>query len=239
MLNVQATYALRHRGTADADDVLEAIRASTQQLSRLAGQLLTLARAEPGGRRPRQEAIDLERLAARVLEACAEPALAKDIDLGLDAAGPVFATADAAMLGEALTNLVDNAVHYCPARSTVTVAVGRRGGLAVLSVQDNGPGVSPDELEHLFERFYRVPGVSSPGSGLGLAIVKEVAEAAGGSVSARVVPGGGLAVQIRIPAASAPAANTVMVEAGSEPSAVGEPARADDPGPMRRKLKAD
>ena len=114
LLNVQATYALRSRGTAEITDVLEAIRASTRQLSRLAGQLLTLSRAEPGSRRPRADSIDLGRLAARVLESFAEPALARDIDLGLDVSRPAFATGDATMLGEALANLVDNAIRYCP-----------------------------------------------------------------------------------------------------------------------------
>ena len=74
-----------------------------------------------------------------------------------------------------------------------------------MTVQDDGPGVPPDELERLFERFYRVPGASGEGSGLGLAIVKEVAEAAGGAVSARMVSGGGLSVEIRLPGTAAPA----------------------------------
>ena len=221
LLNVQATYALRHRGTTEINDVLEAIRASTQQLSRLAGQLLTLSRAEPGSRRPRADTIDLGRLATRVLESFAEPALAKEIDLGLDVSRPSFATGDATMLGEALTNLVDNAVRYCPAGSMITVAIRLGGNIAVLSVQDNGPGVPLDQLERLFERFYRVPGVTSEGSGLGLAIVKEVAEAASGSVSARVVSGGGLSVEIRLPAAAEPAP---CLDPGDRPDAT-----ANDP----------
>ena len=199
LLNVQATFALRRSGTAEGRDTLEAIRTSTQRLSRLAGQLLTLSRAEPGSRRPRNTMIDLEELAARILDGFAEAALAKDIDLGLDPRSTAVVTGDATLMGELLANLVDNALRYCSAGDTVTVSVDQHAGMACLSVQDSGPGVPTEELERIFERFHRVPGAIPDGSGLGLAIVKEVALAAGGGVVARPSPGGGLLVEVRLP----------------------------------------
>ncbi len=204
LLSVQATYALRRAGTAEGRDTLEAMRASTGQLSRLAGQLLTLSRAEPGSRRPRAEAIALDRLAARVLDGFVQAALEKRIDLGFDAPSPAWVTGDATLIGELLSNLVDNALRYCSAGNVVTVSVARHDGMARLAVRDNGPGVPPSEMECIFERFYRVPGATPEGSGLGLAIVKEVAQAAGGGVTARQAPGGGLLIEVDLPGGREP-----------------------------------
>lgn len=197
LLNVQATYALRR--PEDNAEVLEAIRASTGRLSRLAAQLLTLSRAEPGSRRPRHDPIDLAALAARILDGLTESALAKGIDLGLDVRAKPAISGDNTLLGEMLVNLVDNAIRYCPAGSAVTLVVDAREGAAVLTVTDNGPGVREEDLDRIFERFYRVPGMAGDGSGLGLAIVREVAEAAGGSVVARASPAGGLTVEVLLP----------------------------------------
>jgi two-component system sensor histidine kinase TctE len=83
----------------------------------------------------------------------------------------------------------------------VTVAVAARNGHAVLTVADDGPGIPADEREHVFERFYRIPGGAEEGSGLGLAIVREVADNAGGSVTLADAPGGGLVVEVRLPLA--------------------------------------
>ncbi|WP_131196922.1 sensor histidine kinase [Lichenihabitans psoromatis] len=201
LLNVQATYARRQLGTAEQDAALAAIQASTQQMSRLSGQLLTLSRAEPGSRRARSDLVDLGTMARRVLDDVAEGALAKGIDLGLDEAMSATVRGDATMLAELLVNLVDNALRYCPKGSTVTVVVRRDGETALCSVQDNGPGLPPSEWERIFERFYRAPDTQAEGSGLGLAIVREVATAAGGTVLARRMEGGGLVVEVRLPAA--------------------------------------
>ncbi|MCW6506944.1 sensor histidine kinase [Lichenifustis flavocetrariae] len=201
LLNVQATYARRTLGSAEQDAALAAIQSGTQQLSRLSGQLLTLARAEPGSRRPRADRVDLGALAHRVLDDFAEAALAKGIDLGLEEQEGTTVRGDATMLGELLVNLVDNALRYCPSGSSVTVRVQRAGDDALVAVQDDGPGLPPSEWERVFERFYRAPDTPMEGSGLGLAIVQEVATAAGGRVLARAMDGGGLVVEVRLPAA--------------------------------------
>jgi two-component system sensor histidine kinase TctE len=203
LLNLQATYALRQIGTPEGVAALTAIQASTTQLSRLAGQLLTLSRAEPGSRRTRSDRVDLSALAARVLDDYAAPALARHVDLGFEERAPATVIGDATMIGEMLVNLVDNAVRYCPEGSTITVVVDREGPMAQLSVQDDGPGLPEEEHARVFERFYRVLGSEGEGSGLGLAIVKEVAETGGGSVALRSAPGQGLSVTVRLPAAPA------------------------------------
>ena len=201
VLNVQATYALRRTGTDDQAAALVAIQVGVAQMSRLAEQLLTLSRAEPGSRRVRDDKIGLGRLASRILEDYAARALEKGIDLGLDERSAAIVVGDETMLGEMLANLVDNAVRYCPSGSRVTLVIDREGETATLQVQDNGPGIPAGEEDRIFERFYRIIGAEGAGSGLGLAIVREVAETAGGLVRARRLDEGGLAVEVRLPAA--------------------------------------
>ena len=205
VLNLQATYALRRIGADDQAAALTAIQVGVGQMSRLAEQLLTLSRAEPGSRRARDDRIRLGDLARRVLDDVAGLALGRGIDLGLDERDPAAVTAgDETMMGEMLVNLVDNALRYCPKGSSVTVVIDRDGrDTVVLAVLDDGPGLPAGEEERVFERFYRVMGTEVSGSGLGLSIVKEVAEAAGGSVTARRPPAGGLLVEVRLPAAGA------------------------------------
>jgi len=99
-------------------------------------------------------------------------------------------------LHRAVANVLDNAAKWSPPGADVDVAV--RDG--EISVRDHGPGIDPDDLPHVFERFYRSAAARNrPGSGLGLAIVRQVAEAHGGTVNAERVNGGGTIVRIRIP----------------------------------------
>jgi two-component system sensor histidine kinase TctE len=205
LIQMQASFAARELDTARRDEALQALRSSTRQTSRLASQLLTLSRAEPGSRRPRHDLIDLATAASDILAVQAEEALRRHIDVGLEADRPVLVAGDGTMLREMLVNLVDNAIRYCRANGQVTVAVHKNQGMAVLKVEDNGPGIPPAEREHVFERFYRVIGTESEGSGLGLSIVREVVEGSGGSVCLSDAPGGGLLVTVHLPLAEAAA----------------------------------
>ncbi|QIO54892.1 sensor histidine kinase (plasmid) [Rhizobium leguminosarum bv. trifolii] len=199
LISTQASVASREADAARRDEALFALRSSTKQISRLAGQLLTLSRAEPGSRRPRSDATDLTKAAREILEALAEEALRRNIDVGLEAVRPVIVDGDATMLREMLVNLIDNALRYTRPNGRVTVAVEQADGNAVVTVEDNGPGIPSGEREQVFERFYRVMGTEGEGSGLGLAIVREVVEGAGGSVSLDDAEGGGLIVTVRLP----------------------------------------
>ncbi|MEP9367286.1 sensor histidine kinase N-terminal domain-containing protein [Xanthobacter sp. VNH20] len=206
LLSTQASYALREKDPDERTLALKALQASARQLARLAAQLLTLARAEPGSRRPRSESIDLAAAARLVTAEFAEGALARGIDIGVEAEGEVRVTGDGTMLREMIVNLVDNATRYAGDGGIVTVSVARERDEAVLRVADSGPGIPPAERERVFERFYRVLGTTAEGSGLGLAIVKEVADAAAGSVALRDAEGGGLVVEVRLPLAQENAA---------------------------------
>ena len=201
LISTQASVAARETDSSRRDEALLALRSSTWQVTRLASQLLTLSRAEPGSRRPRNDTIELTDTARRVLENLAEEALRRNIDLGLETdETPVHIEGDGTMLREMLVNLVDNALRYTPAGGRVTVGVGRKDDTALLWVEDNGPGIPEAERAQVFERFYRIIGTEPEGSGLGLAIVREVVDGAGGSVTLGEAAGGGLLVSVRLPA---------------------------------------
>ncbi len=202
LMSTQAGVAARETDDASREEALQALRGSIRHVSRLASQLLTLSRAEPGSRRPRSETIDLAATARDIVAAHAEQALQRDIDLGLEVSDPVPVEGDGTMR-EMLVNLVDNAIRYTRPGGTVTVSVVRTGDIAVLDVEDNGPGIPAAEREQVFERFYRVLGTEGEGSGLGLAIVREVVDGAGGEVVLAEADGGGLVVSVRLPIAVA------------------------------------
>ncbi|QRG04778.1 sensor histidine kinase [Xanthobacter dioxanivorans] len=203
LLGTQVTYARRTTDAGEREEALAAVQQSTHRLARLASQLLTLSRSEPGSRRPRAEDIDLSASARLVLEGLADLAVQRGIDLGLEADEPVATSGDGAMVREAIVNLVDNALRYTPTGGTVTVAVRRDADWAVLAVEDSGPGIAPQERDKVFERFYRMPGTPGEGSGIGLSIVREVVDGAGGTLALVTASSGGLRVEMRLPATSA------------------------------------
>ncbi|NUR59534.1 MAG: HAMP domain-containing protein [Catenulispora sp.] len=110
-------------------------------------------------------------------------------------------------LAKAVRNLLDNAAKFSPDQGRVEVRVAAAAGHAVLTVRDHGPGIPPDDLPHVFDRFYRAASARDlPGSGLGLAIVAQVAAGHGGEVSVRAAHGGGAEFQVTLPAVAAAAA---------------------------------
>jgi signal transduction histidine kinase len=113
---------------------------------------------------------------------------------------PVMAEVDPIVLRRAVTNLVDNAIKYGPAKSDVAVAVARHDGVATISVTDAGPGIPREHRDRIFERFYRVdPARSRQGAGLGLAIARAGVEAHGGTLD--LAPDGrGTTFVVRLPA---------------------------------------
>ncbi|MTJ84217.1 MAG: sensor histidine kinase [Telmatospirillum sp.] len=201
LLATQAAFAERAQDSRERTEALEALQSSTRQLAHLVNQLLTLSRAEPGARRPRSDRVDLSGLARSVLEDFSGVALARDIDLGFQPAeGAATLLGDETMLRELIVNLVDNALRYTPAGGIATVSVGVDAGTVRLVVADNGLGIPPGDLPHVFERFYRVLANGGEGSGLGLAIVQEIAAATGGTVSLSAPPQGtGLTVTVVLP----------------------------------------
>jgi two-component system sensor histidine kinase TctE len=151
------------------------LRGATRRTSQLANQLLALSRADASAMQTQpMQRVDLKELCEAMLEAHLDAATAKRIDLGLDA-HPAQVIGHEWLLRELLGNLVDNAVKYTPEGGTVTIRCGVGKGEAFLEVEDDGPGLEPDERLRVLERFYRVRGTQGEGSGLGLAIADEIA----------------------------------------------------------------
>jgi len=129
---------------------------------------------------------------------------------------PCVVTGQADRLGIAVRNLLDNAAKFGSPDGPVEVRL--RGG--ELTVRDRGPGIAPDDLPQVFDRFYRAPSARAvPGSGLGLSIVRQVAERHGGSVEAQAASGGGTLVRLRLPVAPAAAIPAAAIPAASVPAA--------------------
>jgi two-component system, OmpR family, sensor histidine kinase TctE len=175
-LQMHLELLLRRDFPADVRMEIERMHIATVRASRLANQLLALAKAESAHDRGRRfETIDLRTIADAAARAWAPKAIAEKIDLGF-ALESATVQGDALLLPELLDNLIDNALRYTPERGAVTVTTGYQGTVPYLSVEDSGPGIPIEERGNVFERFYRVSGTPGEGSGLGLSIVREVVE---------------------------------------------------------------
>lgn len=191
---------------AEADAQFRRAEGEIERLDRMIGEMLALSRMEgelPGMERER---VALAALATGCIEAHGVDAQARDIRLSLAAAAAPQISGSPALLERALDNLLANAIKFSESGGAVEVAVATEGAQALLAVRDHGPGVPTEELEALFRPFFRGANASRAGGhGLGLAIVERIARAHGGSVRAENAPGGGLKVEIRLPAMAADA----------------------------------
>lgn len=193
-----AELARAHPDASSLDELAEIVHDEGLRMQDLVDGLLLLARLDEHAPR-RRDAVDLDDLALT------EVARLRAGGITVDASGIGAArvAADERMLGRLVRNLADNAVRH--ARSRVAVAVSSQHGRAVLTVDDDGAGVPPDERERVFERFVRLDEArarDAGGSGLGLAIVRGIAEASGGTVAVTDSPLGGARFTVVLPAAS-------------------------------------
>ncbi len=139
-------------------------------------------------------------IVARAIDACRSRFHDRRVRIDTTGVDGVRVRANAALLERALVNLLDNALLYGGEKGAVHVSAQSEGGVRI-DVVDEGPGIAPEHLERLFERFYRVERDSRiPGSGLGLAIVKHIVQAHGGRVSAASEVGAGSTFTVRLPA---------------------------------------
>jgi two-component system, OmpR family, sensor kinase len=185
--------------------VLRDVNAEAERLGSLIADLLALARADDGQTRaPESEPVRLDVLASEVA-ALAEPLAAeRGITLETRASQPVTIMGDEPRLIQAVMNLLDNALAYTAAGGSVTVAVAEANGAALVRVRDTGLGIAPEDLPHIFERFYRADAARdryAAGSGLGLAIADGVVQAHGGTITAESEPGAGTTFTIELPCA--------------------------------------
>jgi two-component system sensor histidine kinase TctE len=201
-LQMHLELLLRRELAPDVRGEIERMHGATVRASRLANQLLALARAEIAPEHGREfERIDLRTIADAAAREWAPRAHAADIDLGF-ALECAEVSGDPLLLPELVDNLLDNALRYTAQGGAVTVRTGCRDGVPFLCVEDTGPGIPESERGKVLERFYRVPGTPGEGSGLGLAIVQEVVARHRGVLDIEVPAGhGGTRFCVRFPAA--------------------------------------
>lgn len=180
------------------------LRSETGRLTRLVTDLSELWRAEARQLPLSMEAVDLAAVAAQVAERFAPLAATRGIRIEL-AAPAAIALADRDRVAEIVDNFLSNAIRHAPDSSSIDVITGAGGAGVWVAVTDRGPGLAPDQLEAVFERFYRVDPARSRaagGSGIGLAIVRALAGAMGGRTWAESPgPGRGATFVLELPSA--------------------------------------
>lgn len=192
----------------DARRFLAIVERNASRLQRLIEDLLDLSRIESRELRLRPERFSFAPFAAHLLGLFRERADKRRITLKVETAEGIELDVDRRALEQVLTNLVDNAVKYCPEGCTVTLHAGPTEGPVPgvrLRVEDDGTGIESKHLARLFERFYRVDAGRSRemgGTGLGLAIVKHLVEAMGGTIEVTSAVGKGTTFDVKLPDAS-------------------------------------
>ena len=180
---------------------LRAILEDTHVLARLIDDLRTISVAEAGALALHREATDVGALARDTIGSFGSMADAAGVALRADVSGDTAASVDPIRAREVVTNIVANALRYTPRGGSVTVTVTPWPEHLTVSVRDTGPGIAPDVLPHVFDRFTRSP--ESPGAGLGLAIAKSLVTAHGGTIDARSAPGQGTEIRFTLPRSEA------------------------------------
>ncbi len=196
-LKLQMQLAERSVG-ADRHLAYRKVHERLERADRLVGQLLTLARLEPGTPVRADLPLDLGQLTRSVVADFMTLAQDRGVALSLAADPGVQVPGDAEALSTLLNNLVDNALHYTPSGGRVRVTCAAEAAGPVVRVADTGPGIPVEDRARVFDRFYRRLGGAKSGSGLGLAIVKRIAQDHGVEVTLSDPPAGsGLVVTVR------------------------------------------
>jgi len=192
------------RTPPEYEEALGSILEEVDRMSNLVDTLLRLSRGDAGTIRLTHEPTNLGDLAREAAASLGILAEERGQTLALDISDGPIASVDRLVLREALTNVLDNAIKYSPKGSTVALAVERTTDGAVIAIRDQGPGVSPEHRERIFDRFYRVDESRTRdggGAGLGLAIAKWAVEMHGGQITVHDGPRGGSEFRIVLPIA--------------------------------------
>ncbi len=191
------------------------------RMEQLISDLLDVSRIEAGKLAMHTEPCNLKELCQQVAD---EQATATNRTITFTAPEePVEVEIDVDRIDQVITNLLSNAIKYSPAVAPVSLSLERTDDTVILCVRDQGPGIPPEALPHVFDRFYRVPGIevqsgSGVGLGLGLHICREIVERHGGHIWAESNPGSGSAFYVALPLAGPPRQERTT-SAEEEPSA--------------------
>jgi signal transduction histidine kinase len=193
----------------------ETLGSALEEVDRLAeivDGLLALSRLDTGDVKSEWMRFDLAELVATTADQMSLLAEDKRIAVVCDCAERVMVEGDQARLKQVVVNLLDNAIKYTPDGGRIRLKIGREEGSAILDVVDDGIGIPPEALPHVFKRFFRVDGSRSRehgagGAGLGLSIVKSICDAHGAQLEVSSTPGQGSRFRVRQPLASEPLAH--------------------------------
>ncbi len=200
----------RPRAPDDYVHALRGIEGETTRLSRIVDDLLTLARADVGERPIERRRVFLDDITVDAADAARVLAAKKSIRVDIEEFDETPVFGDATLLRQLVLILLDNAIKFTNANGSVRVAIRSAGPQAELTVSDTGIGIAPEDLEHVFERFYRgdrsrtrdgTGGSASNGAGLGLSIAEWIVDEHGASMAIASQPGQGTRVTVLFPAA--------------------------------------
>jgi two-component system sensor histidine kinase BaeS len=191
-------------GLRPADEkTLASLGEEADHLSRLVNDLQTLALSDAGALDFRLEPVDLTELIRQQLQVFDSRLRARGIDVTSDLPGGLRVNGDAQRLRQLMQNLLENSSRYVSTGGALECKAARSDGRVTLLLDDSGPGLTAEQMTHLFDRFYRADSSRSRahgGSGLGLSICRNIAEAHQGSIHAEVSPLGGLRIRLTLPA---------------------------------------
>lgn len=196
--NATSSLVQLGHGTGAGAEMIGEIREATERLNRLVGKVLDITRLEAGQVQPSFNECDVAEVVHFAVAGTERDLARHKVKVELARALPLLRL-DFVFLQEALMNLLSNAAHHTPPGTLVELRVWALDSALFLVVADRGPGVPPESLPRIFDKFYRGPGAPTGGTGLGLSLVKGFVEALGGSVQAANRVGGGAEFTIRLP----------------------------------------
>jgi signal transduction histidine kinase len=204
VLRTQCDVALQKTRTPDEYiDALRTVRSSSQAMTRLINDLLSLARLDAGFLSTSGfAAVSIKECIDHAMTMTAQQANERQINLSVEIDETLLVAGSRIALSEAFLNLIENAVRYNREKGSVAVSAAREAGKAVITITDTGIGIRECDRARIFERFYRADTVRSrDGTGLGLSIVKSVVEAHGGTITIQSEPDRGSRFTVVLPGA--------------------------------------
>jgi signal transduction histidine kinase len=201
---IRADAEVLQRGLVDPDDreLANDVLTEVDKMSAVLSDLLLVARLDAGKLTVEREALDLSDLTSKVVGRFAKRADSAGVHLEVSVSGKLPAFGDPERTEQILSTLLDNALRHTPTGGSITVTGGERGGFFELIVRDTGPGIPPEHLAYIFERFYRADTArsrESGGTGLGLAIARDLTHAQKGDLKAENAKDGGAVFRLQLP----------------------------------------
>lgn len=188
--------------TEEQATLMTGARKDCERLEDIVDEILDLSRIQTGNVEVHARPVEADRLVEHAASTVRGEARGAGVDVVVEAAGPLAVLADPERMDIVLANLLVNAIRHGPAPGRVVARVGRTDGMARFEVQDAGPGIPPQYVDRVFERFFQVPGAKRGGIGLGLYIAREIVQAHGGAMGVDTEVGHGSTFWFTLPVAS-------------------------------------